>query len=88
MWFFYIGFAICGVTLLGLAWWFFADPVSFVDACKSKEITQGIECPNCKGQHTRRISGTNKAVSKAMVGDLALNKLKNSWECKTCGYRW
>ena len=92
MWFLYliIGFGIFILVVLLIG--FIQDPqgmmeISKPDPSKAK-ITKGIKCPNCGDTNTRRISGANKAVSVATTGVLAANKLKNSWECKKCGYRW
>lgn len=72
----FIVLGVCILCFLGLFSWYKNDPKSFKEACKSKEITHGIECPNCKSTSTHRISRIRE-VSKY-----------KSWECSTCHYRW
>ena len=46
-----------------------------------------IKCPNCSSSHTKKISAASKAVS-ALFRFFSAGKLKKSYECKKCGYRW
>lgn len=58
--------------------------VEVVEKSQSKDIV----CTNCGSNNTSRISGANKVASGFLFGIFSANKLKSSWQCKSCGYKW
>lgn len=53
-----------------------------------KTASKDITCKNCGSTDTTKISGVDKVASGMFFGIFAANKIKNSWECRSCGYRW
>lgn len=45
-------------------------------------------CPKCKSTNTKVISGASKAVSVAMWGIFAANKVKSNYQCNQCGHKF
>jgi len=45
------------------------------------------KCPTCKSTNIKKISATSKVVGGAMFG-LFSSKVRNTFECKNCRYKW
>lgn len=53
-----------------------------------KDTQPVIKCPTCQSTNTKKISGASKAGSALVWGVLAVGKISQTFECKSCGYRW
>lgn len=51
-------------------------------------IDTNVYCPNCHSANVKVISGTSKALSVAMWGVFAANKVKSTYQCKNCGQKF
>lgn len=59
------------------------------EICPHCGQTTGIHiCPKCKSSNTKVISGTSKAVSVALFGIFAANKVKSNFQCNKCGHKF
>lgn len=59
------------------------------ETCPHCGQTTGIHiCPKCKSSNTKVISGTSKAVSVALFGIFAANKVKSNFQCNKCGHKF
>jgi len=47
-----------------------------------------MKCPNCKSTNIQKISTGSKLGSALMWGMLAANKLKSTYQCLSCKYKW
>jgi len=45
------------------------------------------KCPTCQSTNIKKVSGTSKAISVAMLGFLS-QKVKKQFHCNNCGYEW
>lgn len=45
-------------------------------------------CPKCKSVNTETISGASKVASIAAWGVFATNKVKSTYRCKNCGFKF
>ena len=51
-------------------------------------IDTRIYCPKCGSSRTSVISGASKAMSVAMWGVFAANKVKSNYVCDSCGHKF
>ena len=51
-------------------------------------INTSVKCPKCGSKNTRAISGSSKAVSVALFGIFAANKVMCKNECKDCRHKF
>lgn len=51
-------------------------------------IDTAIRCPKCGSANTEVISGASKAVSVALWGVFAANKVMSRYKCKDCGHKF
>ena len=51
-------------------------------------IDTSVRCPKCGSKYTKVISGTSKAISVAMWGVFAANKVMSRYVCKKCGHKF
>ncbi|MCD7773985.1 MAG: hypothetical protein LUG85_06460 [Clostridiales bacterium] len=51
-------------------------------------IDTNVYCPKCGSSDTSVISGVSKAASVAMWGVFAMNKVKSSYKCNSCGHKF
>lgn len=51
-------------------------------------IDTKVYCPKCKSSNVSVISGTSKAVSIALWGVFAANKVKSTYKCNKCGHKF
>lgn len=47
-----------------------------------------IECPECGSTNVEVMSGASNAISVAMFGVFAANKVKSTYHCRTCGQKF
>lgn len=47
-----------------------------------------VYCPKCHSSSVQVISGASKAVSIAVFGVLAANKVRSTYQCKACGFKF
>ena len=47
-----------------------------------------IKCPKCGSSNTKVISGASKAVSVALWGVFAANKVMSKYVCNNCGHKF
>lgn len=47
-----------------------------------------IKCPNCKSSNIEKISFGSKLGAGLMWGVFAANKLKSTYKCNDCKYKW
>jgi transposase-like protein len=53
-----------------------------------RPMQTAIKCPNCKSTRVEKISTASKLGSALMWGALAANKLKSSYKCLDCKFKW
>ena len=53
-----------------------------------RPMQTAMKCPNCKSTNIEKISTASKLGSALMWGALAANKLKSSYQCKSCKFKW
>jgi transposase-like protein len=53
-----------------------------------RPMVTSIKCPTCKSTNVQKISTGSKLGSALMWGVLAANKLKSTYQCKDCKYKW
>lgn len=51
-------------------------------------IDTKVYCPKCGSSNVKIISGASKAVSIAMWGVFAANKVKSQYVCKNCNHKF
>ena len=51
-------------------------------------IDTKIHCPKCGSTNCSVISGASKAVSLAMWGAFAANKVMSKYKCNSCGHKF
>lgn len=51
-------------------------------------IDTAIRCPKCGSANTSVISGASKVASIAMWGVFAANKVKSTYVCNACRYKF
>jgi len=51
-------------------------------------IDTSIRCPKCGSSDVRIISGASKAVSIALWGVFAANKVLSKYQCNQCGHKF
>ena len=51
-------------------------------------IDTSIYCPKCGSKNVSVISGASKAVSVALWGVFAANKVKSNYKCNSCGHKF
>lgn len=51
-------------------------------------IDTAVKCPKCGSKNTKVISGASKAVSVAMWGVFAANKVMSKYVCNNCGHKF
>lgn len=51
-------------------------------------IDTAIRCPKCGGTDIKVISGASKAVSIALWGVFAANKVISKYQCNVCGHKF
>lgn len=51
-------------------------------------IDTNIYCPKCNSNNVGTISGASKALSLAMWGVFAANKVKSTYQCYDCGFKF
>ena len=51
-------------------------------------IDTKVYCPSCGSSNVSVISGASKAVSVAMWGVFAANKVKSNYKCNSCGHKF
>ena len=51
-------------------------------------IDTSVKCPKCGSKNTKVISGASKAVSVAMWGVFAANKVMSKYVCNNCGHKF
>mgnify|MGYP001415186902 FL=1 len=63
---------------------------SIAKACPScgAPIDTSIRCPKCGSANTSVISGASKAVSVAVWGVFAANKVLSKYKCNDCGHKF
>ena len=47
-----------------------------------------VFCPKCGSDRTSVISGASKALSIAMWGVFAANKVRSTYKCDVCGHKF
>jgi predicted RNA-binding Zn-ribbon protein involved in translation (DUF1610 family) len=60
------------------------------DACIhcGQPMSTGMKCPNCKATDVEKISTASKVGSAVPWGVFSLGKLTETYQCKSCGYKW
>ncbi|HBM98519.1 MAG TPA: hypothetical protein DD413_03750 [Ruminococcus sp.] len=51
-------------------------------------IDTAIRCPKCRSTNVKLISGTSKAVSIALWGAFAANKVMSKYVCNNCKHKF
>lgn len=51
-------------------------------------IDTAIRCPKCGSADTKVISGASKAVSVALWGAFAANKVMSKYQCNKCNHKF
>ena len=51
-------------------------------------IDTSIYCPKCRSNNVSLISGASKVASIAMWGVFAANKVKSTYKCNKCGFKF
>ena len=51
-------------------------------------IDSSIKCPKCGSDNSKAISGASKAVSVALFGFFAANKVMCKYECGDCHHKF
>ncbi|MDR3149870.1 MAG: zinc ribbon domain-containing protein [Oscillospiraceae bacterium] len=51
-------------------------------------IDTSIKCPKCGSKNAKVISGASKAVSLAVFGIFAANKVMSKYVCNDCGHKF
>lgn len=51
-------------------------------------IDKSTKCPKCGSKDTKAISGTSKAVSIALWGPFAANKVLSKYVCSSCNHKF
>lgn len=51
-------------------------------------INTSIRCPKCGSTNTKVITGASKAVSVALWGVFAANKVMSKYECNDCKHKF
>ena len=51
-------------------------------------IDTKVYCPSCGSSNVSVIRGASKAVSIAMWGVFAANKVKSTYKCNVCGHKF
>lgn len=51
-------------------------------------IDTKVYCPKCGGSNCSVISGASKVASIAMFGVFAANKVKSTYKCNGCGFKF
>lgn len=51
-------------------------------------IDTSIRCPKCGSTDTKVISGASKAVSVALWGVFAANKVMSKYQCNSCNHKF
>ena len=66
------------------------DVSSNAAACPNcgEPIDTSVKCPKCGSKNTKVISGASKAMSIAMWGVFAANKVKSNYECLNCRHQF
>ncbi len=53
-----------------------------------RRIDTSVRCPKCGSTDTKVISGASKAVSVALWGVFAANKVMSKYQCNQCGHKF
>ncbi|MCI8700188.1 MAG: zinc-ribbon domain-containing protein [Clostridia bacterium] len=60
---------------------------SSAESCPNCGYTE-LKCPKCGSNKVKVISGASKAMSVALWGAFAANKVMSKYQCKTCGHKF
>lgn len=53
-----------------------------------RPISTKVRCPKCGSTNTSVISGASKAVSVALWGPFAANKVMSKYQCNSCKHKF